>query len=128
MGGIPAYGGGLELDDLKGPFHPKPFCGSRNVGALTTFTIEDRLSCSKESQTVGLACFCMRKEDKENFHTNVIFRVLFSIKKINYQEKKETEAHNSYLQSLSVKNIYSISSTKLTISMFSKIGWVLINK
>jgi len=25
-GGVPAYSRGLELDDLKGPFQPKPFC------------------------------------------------------------------------------------------------------
>ena len=24
-GGVPAYSGGLEVDDLKGPFQPKPF-------------------------------------------------------------------------------------------------------
>ena len=24
-GGVPAYSRGLELDDLKGPFQPKPF-------------------------------------------------------------------------------------------------------
>ena len=26
LGGIPVYSRGLELDDLKGPFQPKPFC------------------------------------------------------------------------------------------------------
>ena len=25
MGGVPTYSRGLELDDLKGPFQPKPF-------------------------------------------------------------------------------------------------------
>ena len=27
-GGVPAYSVGLELDDLKGPFQPKPFYDS----------------------------------------------------------------------------------------------------
>ena len=27
-GGLPAYSSGLELDDLKGPFQPKPFYDS----------------------------------------------------------------------------------------------------
>jgi len=27
-GGVPAYSRGLELDDLKGPFQPKPFYDS----------------------------------------------------------------------------------------------------
>jgi len=27
-GGVPAYSRGLELDDLKGPFQPKPFYNS----------------------------------------------------------------------------------------------------
>lgn len=31
MGGVPAYTRGLELDDLKGPFQPKPFYNSMNV-------------------------------------------------------------------------------------------------
>lgn len=30
MGGVPAYSGGLELDDLKHPFQIKPFCDPKN--------------------------------------------------------------------------------------------------
>ena len=28
MEGVPAYSGGLKLDDLKGPFQAKSFCDS----------------------------------------------------------------------------------------------------
>ena len=31
LGGVPAYSGGLELDDLKGPFQPKPFYDSVHI-------------------------------------------------------------------------------------------------
>jgi len=34
MRGISAYSRGLELDDLKGPFQPKPFCDSMTYWIL----------------------------------------------------------------------------------------------
>ena len=33
-GGVPAYSRGLELDDLKGHFQPKPFCDSMIIRIL----------------------------------------------------------------------------------------------
>ena len=30
-GGVPTYSWGLELDDLKGPFQPKPFYDSVHI-------------------------------------------------------------------------------------------------
>ena len=39
VGGVPAYSRGLELDDLKGPFQPKPLYASMNISSL--FTSED---------------------------------------------------------------------------------------
>ena len=33
-GGVPAYSSGLELDDLKSPFRPKPFCDSVKQGNM----------------------------------------------------------------------------------------------
>ena len=37
-GGIPAYSTALELDDLKGPFQPKPFYKS-STASNTTQTV-----------------------------------------------------------------------------------------
>ena len=36
-GGVPTYSRGLELDDLKDPFEPKPFCGLKKAMSFSVF-------------------------------------------------------------------------------------------
>ena len=37
VGDVPAYISGLQLDDLKGPFQPKPFYGSMKNNIKCTY-------------------------------------------------------------------------------------------
>ena len=40
-GGVPAYSRGVELEDLRGPFQPKPFRGSMNACNKYKFFLPD---------------------------------------------------------------------------------------
>jgi len=42
---VPARGRGLELDDLKGPFQPKPFYDSLGANALNVSLLPPAPSC-----------------------------------------------------------------------------------
>ena len=48
-GGVPAYSRGLELDDLKGPFQPKPFCDSMILHYAVLFAIHFHKSILKDT-------------------------------------------------------------------------------
>ena len=51
QGGVPAFGKGLELGDLKGPFQPKPFYGSMKtcICAEELTAIEDKQQTNKRN-------------------------------------------------------------------------------